>query len=173
MTIKEAILHYYAKLTDVFQEEFGTNPTICYDEEINPELFISGVDEYGESQWKPVCAKPFFREGSCDELNESFSSYYFGQQRGTYGNFSFDIAPVYSYDDAVKIVEAGLKDGDYYFKGSNYFMLGTAEKREIDDYILIYRQENGSMFVYDTDKKTSRELKISLPELIELMEAEI
>lgn len=172
MNIKNSLDIYFSKLEKLYRKEFGTLPSISWDESLNKSLFVSEPDEDGEVQWKPKVADHITVSGLCDELSSFYSSYYYWELRGKYKNDLYiDFPPIWSKQEAYHIIQTSIDDGNYYFKGQNTVLLAYCSQYGNDDLLMFYRQDTGEIFLYDTDKRFIYPLNVSLAELISSMEA--
>ena len=173
MAVKDAMGIYFSKLESLYQETFGTLPTISWSSKLPQDLFIGTPDEDGEIQWKQTAAKPVTLSGFCPELSSLYGSYYYWELRGEYRNTEFDFPPIPTENGAKSVAEKAALDGEYYFPGQNIVLLASCSRSGNDDLFLFYRQNRGTMFLFDTDKEEIMELDFGLEELIGKMKAVI
>ena len=174
MKLKNAMAAYFAKLEKVYQKNFGTLPTVSWDDSMNADLLIGSPDEDGEIQWRAKPAGILLQiPGLCAELEEFYGSYYFLEMRGEYKNTVFDFYATSSYEASRRVAANGMANGQYYFKNQDVVLLATCCSPDNDDLILFYRQSSGKLFMYDSDKRFIHPMEISLADLIGSMEAVI
>ncbi len=174
MTIGMAMNTYFQKLKALYQKNFGTAPTFPWEENAGHQLFISPPDEDGDAQWTPKMAAPLPASvGStlCSELVSYYSSWYFLQMKGRIRNIDVNFLPFSSVEAATSAAKIAVSDGRDYFPKARCALLATCTVSGIDDMLLFYDQDTGSLFIYDPDKEAKHNVKASLPELISEMEA--
>ena len=174
MMMKTAMQGYFERLTRLYQESFGTWPTVSWDPEMDQTLFVSEPDEDGEAQWKAVPGQPLnYLENQTlpSELAMLFGGWYYWQLRGSYRDMDLDFPSICNRQMAKKVAKTAIADGNHYFPGKNYALLATCSKDGNDDLLLFYCQDTGGLFVYDRDKRSAKKMVCSLTQLIRQMEA--
>lgn len=151
MTIKEAMHIYFDKLNKLYKNKYNTLPTVSYVQKDESKMFIGEPDDDGEIQWQPVSAKRVEIPGLCFELNEFFSSYYYWQLDGTLNEISYYFPHVTNMDEAIKVAKNALNKGKKLFPNSNNVIIATCTINGADDILLVYNQDNKTIFYYDLE----------------------
>ena len=173
--MKECLKQHFDKLKELYLKEFGTMPTSPYFEECN--MFVSKEDDDGYAEWIPKEISNIEiknKEKLNDELIEFYSSYYYLSLRGDYKNIHFDFnIEMYSEEKINISIECAIRDGEYYFKDSNYLLIATACKDGNDDLLVFYDLNNRKVFLYDQDLGEKNGDIFELKEIIKNMKPSI
>ena len=185
---QQAFVNYYNRLFDLYHDEFNCEPTVSYDgtdTEIDMSLIQSNPSEDGEVVWGLVKVGDYDFSGienaigfaMSEELKAYYSSYLFLHLAGDYKIENKD-EYVALYFDALKskgsiekMAIIASKNGQYYFEGSQIFAIGSADYNDDDAFVIFYDNENGKVFIYESDTEKKIELDDSLLSIISKMEA--
>lgn len=169
--IIDAMKSYFLGLEKLYEDSFGTLPTVSWNSDLEQDLFVGAPDEDHEIQWKYKEATPLKLSGLCEELQDFFGSFYYWQLRGIFRDIEFCFPPIPSFPSAQKVASAALADGTYYFPDQDVVLLAACVERGNDDLLLFYRQGTGRLFLFDADKGSVAPQDYSLSELIRSMKA--
>lgn len=180
--IKEALENYYRKLNDLYMREYGTLPTVAYSEDMRKDIQISVPDDDGEVEWKLVPVSDDIKENTLRDLKyilnqeilEFYLTYYFARLNGQYDGVSY-----YFYTNCYccrpnsigEYVNKLHEDAEYYFKNATYLLIGVANSKHVDEYLVFYDYKECDLFLYDQDTHKIRKICHSLSNLINDMEA--
>ena len=171
MSVKEAMAMFFGRLEQLYQDTFGTYPTVSWSSDLDQRLFVGEPDEDFEMQWKPADAAPVSNVELCEELKEFYGSFYYWELRGEYQGIEFSFPAVPSIESAEVVTATAISDGNYYFARQNTVFLADCSKQGNDDLLLFYRQKNGELFIYDTEKQIVLPQSYGLVDLISQMKA--
>ncbi len=174
MSMKEAMEGYFKRLEKVWKKCSNSYPMAPYEEK--SKLFVSEVDDEGYAEWLPTEIKKIKIQRASelnDELVEFFSSYYYMQMGGRYKQVSFYFCNMYSNKLINNEINAGIKDGHYYFPKKSYFCLGGVNYKGMDDYLAFYDIKKKMVYIYDIDKNKMVDWKYPLLEIINNMKPEL
>ena len=170
MTLQEAMLSYFNKLTDLYAREFGTLPTVPYNNTDSP-LFVGQPDLEGEIQWQPSPAEKLTLAGLCPELSEFYSTYYYWHLSGKLEKNCFYFPPVFDEQEAIKTALFSMEIGRDISTEGNYAVIASCDIDGFDGIDLVYDQDSGKLYYYDFDKDKMFQCEYSLTEIISQMEA--
>ncbi len=173
MSVEEAMATFWGKLERLYQDTFGTYPTVSWSDDMDQSLFVSEPDDDDEVQWKPTEAIPISNGELCEELRDFYGSFYYWELRGEYQGIDFYFPAVPSREMAETVAATALSDGAYYFPGQNSVLLAACSTKGKDDLLLFYSQKSGKLFIYDPVKQAVFPQSYSLVELIGRMKAVI
>ncbi len=173
MTIKEAMEAFFEKQKKLYMDAFGTLPTVPYDQNADPSLYVGEPDEDEEIQWAYSEAERIGIEGLSAELTDFYSSYYYCELRGRLNNTSYYFPHVINMDEAVRSAEFALARGKEIFPGENNAVLAYCRISGNDGLILVCDQDDMSLFIYDCETGDRHLCSNTLTETIGLMEAVI
>lgn len=176
--MKQALESYYKKLGELYKKEYGTRPTVTFDRRLKKEIIISKENCDGEVEWQlyPVCGFPKemvneqlgFRIS--DELYEYYSMYYYAHLMGKIKDIILYFIPNGFSDNLIGFIKQQYIDACYYFPEKKYFLLGTANKNNNDDMLILFDNDSNRVFLYDAEVKVEYELN-DLMALVGNMEA--
>lgn len=171
MTIKEAMKAFFEKQKDLYMETFGTLPTVPYNRNADPSLYVGEPDEDEEIQWVYSEAKRIEVSGLSTELTDFYSSYYYWELRGRLDNTSYYFPHVINMDEAVRTAEFALERGKEFFPEENNAVIAYCKISGNDGLVLVYNQDDSSLFIYDCEADNRSLCNNTLTETISLMEA--
>lgn len=178
--MRAAFEAYFGKLTRRYQMDFGTAPTVCYTDNLNKKLLISGPDADGEVEWSPA---PFERPVDwntiekelgfilSDELKAYYSTYQFLRLSGKFGSALLTFEPIIKEEEVPGLIRRQYANGVHTFPDSQYFLLGDASMNEDDGYFIYFDNESGRLICYDPETRRSYLLAYSIAKIIGTMEA--
>lgn len=178
--MKTAFINYFRKLQVLYEKTFRTRPTVSYTKELNPDLLIGNQDEDGEIQWAPVRQTKvpdwdFLARRLGFTLNEEIIEYYttffFLMLSGSYKGCKLNFYCI----DGSKIVEQviirAFEDAQYIFPKQAFLLIGNAIVHDDDNFFILYDNNTGRLFCYDSETQKEVVLSYSLAEVIGNMEA--
>ena len=171
MTIKEAMKSFFERQKDLYMGTFGTLPTVPYSRSADSSLYVGEPDEDEEIQWIYSEAKRIEIDGLSTELTDFYSSYYYWELRGHQNNTSYYFPHVINMDEAVRTAEFALERGKELFPEENNAVIAYCKISENDGLILVYNQDDSSLFIYDCEVCDRFLCDNTLTETISLMEA--
>ena len=86
---------------------------------------------------------------------------------GYYKDTTLYFDPLKSKEYIEKKVLVAQKDGEYYFKGTEIFAIGTAVYNNDDAYVIFYDNKTEKVFIYENDTENKVEFDKSLFEILE------
>ena len=179
MDYVECFDNYFNKLTLFSRKSYGTLPTVTYSKKLNPLLLISEPDEDGEVEWNPIPQS----NNNWDLIEERWGFSLSNDLRGFYGTYYFltlsgviDNVYVYFYsNDGSVLLEdfiyKNYQDAQSVFPNSNIFLIGNAVIDGDDGYFIYVENNTGAVFCYEADRMRRVDLRYSLFEIIDGMEA--
>lgn len=170
MTIKEAMKSFFEKQKDLYMETFGTLPTIPYNRNADPMLYVGEPDEDEEIQWVYSEAKRIEVSGLSAELTDFYSSYYYWALKGRIGDTLYYFPHTVNYNEAIRNAKIALERGKQLFPDENMAIIASCNIAGTDGLDLVYDQNENKLSIYDFDSDSRTDCDYSLVELINQME---
>lgn len=168
--IKVAIKIFFEKQKNLHIKTFGTLPTVPYNRNADPSLYIGAPDEDEYIQWTYLEAKEIEAEGLNAELTEFYSAYYYWELRGHWNNISYYFPHVVNIEEAVRTAEFALERGKELFPEENNAVIAYCSISGNDGLLLVYSQDDSSLFIYDCETHNRILCRNTLTELVSMME---
>lgn len=166
MSIKDAMAIYFKRQADAHMAEYNTLPMIPFDREKQTLIYKGQVDEENWIQWKPVHAKAIKIDGLCQELNQFYSTYYYGRIEGLFENIYYDFPGIFNQTNAISQAKWALRNGEDLFPNENVAVIAICEINGKDGLLLAYEQDTNRLFIWDGETNDRNYLEVSLEELI-------
>ncbi len=179
-TMKQAFAAYFTKLNRLYNEVFGTNPTVPYSSSLNKVLLVSPPDDEGEVPWQPKEQSQRADWSTIEndlgfiltqDIKEYYNSFFFLQLSGTFGSSELHFYPIDGSRSLDMIINQHYLDGQYVFPNSECLLIGNAVVNDDDSYFIFYDNSKGKLFCFESETKQQILLSYSIAMIIQSMEA--
>lgn len=178
--MKKAFEEYFKKLISFSMQTYGAKPTVSYTDSLNKELLVSKPNGEGEVEWLPrlqISPLPWNEIEEkvgfiiCKELRDFYSTFFFINLSGKYGDVNLYFRPLPSQKEVVSTILLQYSDAQAVFPHSKTFLLGSANYNNDDSYHIFYDNSDSKTYCYESDTKKEILLSYSLADVISIMEA--
>lgn len=180
--MKTAFLNYFHELQILYEKTFGSRPTISYTKELNPDLLVGNQDEDGEIQWVPIKQTKDLdwdflmrRLGFSlrEEIKEYYTTFFFLMLSGSYNGCKLNFYCIDGSKPVELVIIRAFEDAQYIFPKQAFFLIGNAVVHDDDNYFILYDNNTGRLFCYDSETQKEIVLSNSIADVIGNMEASI
>jgi len=170
---------YFSKLKEFSLAEFGSKPTVSYDEGINKELIIGEPDNEGYIAWLPKKISTTFDfipiEERYDlylseEIKDYYTTYLFLRLSGSFEGMELDFEPISEFSELSIIIERQIIDARYYFPNKQYILIGSGSDGDDDSFNIFYDNKDPKLVCVSTETERIKLINQPLSSVIQMME---
>ena len=180
--IQQAYQKYFEELNALYDRVFGTKPTVPYSEEICQNMLIGNPDDDDEIQWSPRRQSYELDWDNIEEklgfalnieLKEFYNTFFFLSMSGMFGSAELHFHRIDGSEPVENVILRNYTDAQYFFPGTECFILGNAVINNDDGYFIFFENNTGRLFCFESNTKKEVLLSYSIAKTISSMEASL